>query len=214
MRNQTTEISKLPLISVIMSVYNEPIEWVVKAIDSILSQSYKKFEFIIINDNPERLENNDLLSSKKKQDSRITIINNEQNLGLASSLNIGINIAKGDFIARMDADDISLKDRFKAQVDYLLKHPEISICGTRAIIIDEKDKLIRKFIVPLRNESLKSNILFFCPFIHPTVMMRREIFTYCTYDPECRIGQDWNLWIHLYEHINFANLPQYLLLYR
>ena len=109
----------MPKLSVVMSVYNEPTEWITQSIDSILNQTFRDFEFIIINDNPEREENESLLNSYSQKDKRIVVIKNEQNLGLTKSLNIGINEAKGDYIVRMDADDYSFPERFEKQVQFM-----------------------------------------------------------------------------------------------
>lgn len=119
-----------PKVSVIMSVYKEPVEWLHESIDSILNQTFTDFEFIIICDNPSYDEGIALLYAYKEKDHRIVLIENEKNLGLTKSLNKGITVAKGDFIARMDADDISLPERFEKQMSLLEKHPEIGVCGS------------------------------------------------------------------------------------
>ena len=98
-------------ISVVMSVYNEPVDWIRQSIDSILNQTFRYFEFIIINDNPEGISQKKMLKDFAAKDNRIKIIENEENKGLTKSLNIGISKATGKYIARMDADDISMPDR-------------------------------------------------------------------------------------------------------
>ena len=126
-------------MSVIMSCYNERKPDIIKSINSILEQTYKLFEFIIIVDNP---KNNEIIETIKKfKDKRIKVIINEKNIGLAESLNKGISIAKGKYIARMDADDISLPNRFKIQFDYLESHPDIDVVGSNRITIDENDEI-------------------------------------------------------------------------
>ena len=101
-----------------MSIYSEEEEWIRESIDSILNQTFSDFEFIIINDNPNRDKNNSLLTEYTRIDNRIIIITNEENIGLTKSLNKGLEIARGKYIARMDADDISLPTRFEKQVDF------------------------------------------------------------------------------------------------
>ena len=111
----------MPKISVLMSVYNEPVDWMRQAIESILNQTYKDFEFIIVNDNPEREENQLVLNEYRDKDSRISVLCNDQNIGLTKSLNKGLENANCEFVARMDADDIAFPDRLKLQLQYLLK---------------------------------------------------------------------------------------------
>ena len=120
----------MPKISVLMSVYNEPIDWMRQAIESILNQTYKDFEFIIVNDNPEREENQFVLNEYRNKDSRIIILCNEHNIGLTKSLNKGLTVANGEYIARMDADDIALPKRFEKQALYLAKNKNVFLCHT------------------------------------------------------------------------------------
>lgn len=116
-----------------MSVYNEPVDWMRQAIESILNQTYKDFEFIIVNDNPEREENQLVLNEYRDKDSRISVLCNDQNIGLTKSLNKGLENANCEFVARMDADDIAFPDRLKLQLQYLLNNPNIAVLGTNAI---------------------------------------------------------------------------------
>lgn len=208
------EIQANPKVSVIMSVYNEPIEWIDQSIDSILNQTFVDFEFIIVNDNPRRDDNRIYLNQKSKKDSRIKIIENEENLGLAASLNIGIAHAKGNYIARMDADDLSLPSRFAKQVKLLDKNINIGVCGTFARFIYANNKKGRKLNLNVSDRDLKNAIWFLCPFVHPSVMMRRDVLKNNLYDEQCRIGQDWELWLRLQYVSGFANIPEILLLYR
>ena len=113
-----------PRISVLMGVYNEKISWINESVESILHQSYQNFEFIIIDDNPSNNEVKSYLLNLKEKDERVIVIFNDYNIGLTKSLNKGLAIAKGEYIARMDADDISFVSRFEKQVSYLDNHPE------------------------------------------------------------------------------------------
>ena len=121
-------------ISVLMSVYNESEHILRSSISSILEQSYTDFEFIIINDNPKNNEINKVLMSVK--DSRVKIINNPNNLGLVKSLNKGLEVASGEYIARMDADDIAVRDRLQKQLSYLEKN-NCDIVGSSILCINE-----------------------------------------------------------------------------
>lgn len=197
-----------------MSIYDEPIEWIQLAVDSILQQTYSNFEFIIINDNPKRKDNYTILNCLKASDSRISIYHNHENIGLAASLNKGISKAKGDFIARMDADDISLPLRFETQVDFLEKNPDVGVCGTFARRFDEYGKLGRKIMLRKKDADLKKAMRFFCPFVHPTVMIRKELLQHNKYNIRSRTGEDWLLWKSLSPLTKFANIDKVLLHYR
>ena len=110
------------LISVIMSAYNESLDWIESSVESILNQTYKNIEFIIVVDNPNRMELREMLMNYEKQNSRIKLIFNEKNQGLVKSLNLALNYCTGKYIARMDADDISMLHRLEHQKDYLELH--------------------------------------------------------------------------------------------
>ena len=130
------------MVSVLMSIYNERIEWIKQSVESILNQTYKDFEFIIVIDNPEMdLECRKYLEKRTYEDARIKLIWNEKNIGLAQSLNKGIKIAKGEYLARMDADDISLSDRLEMELEYLNK-TKCDLVSTNKINIDENDNII------------------------------------------------------------------------
>ena len=105
-----------------MGVYNEKISWLNESVESILNQTYRNFEFIIIDDNPDNKEIKNYLLNLKQRDERIIIIFNDCNIGLTKSLNKGLEMATGEFVARMDADDISINTRFERQISYLNNH--------------------------------------------------------------------------------------------
>ena len=138
----------MPKISVIMSVYSERVDWIRKSIDSILNQTYSDFEFIIVNDKPDKEENAQLLEEYAARDSRIKVLTNEENIGLTKSLNKAFALAEGEFIARMDADDMALPERFKIQLEFMNAHPEIIASGGSACIINEKDEVIGRLKMP------------------------------------------------------------------
>lgn len=204
----------MPLISVIMSVYSEPVEWMRQAIDSILNQTFTDFEFIIVNDNPQRLENVTLLDSYASEDKRIRVIHNEKNLGLPTSLNRALDIVMGKYVARMDADDISLPDRFQYQYDFLETHLEYGICGTYARFIDEHSKVGQKVRLGHTNDELKARLLFYSPFMHPSIMARSSLICRLKYDESFRVAQDVELWLRMSRETKFYNIPQYLIFYR
>lgn len=200
----------VPIVSVVMSVYKEPMEWMRQSIDSILNQTLRNFEFIIVNDNPDRKENEELLNEYSVKDARIVLISNEQNIGLTKSLNKGIATAKGKYIARMDADDISLPERFQRQVRFLDEHSDIGVCGSNVRCFGKFSK-IRKY--PEHHEEI---FLFIesC-FAHPAVMARTDLMRQFLYNENCRYAQDYELWFRMSQKgVIFYNIQEVLLNYR
>lgn len=200
-----------PAISVVMSVYSEPIQWIAESIDSVLQQTFRDFEFIIINDNPSRIENGEFLQDCRKKDSRIILLQNEANIGLTKSLNKGLEIAKGKYIARMDADDISVPTRFQKQFDFMESHPDTGICGSWIKYFGGKESVCQY------PEIHAHMFLFFkSVFAHPVVFIRKEILSghKLKYDENIRYSQDYDLWERMYPYTQFYNLPEVLLHYR
>lgn len=203
----------MPKISVLMSVYNEPVDWMRQAIESILNQTYKDFEFIIVNDNPEREENQFVLNEYRNKDSRIIILCNEHNIGLTKSLNKGLAVASGEYIARMDADDIALPKRFEKQALFLAKNINVFLCHTNFNIIDINGNVKNKaYKFPGYSYLFIQNTI-----AHPTVMFRKSFINlrFPLYDENCKRAQDYELWTYLYlEGKKFAYIPDKLLNYR
>ena len=199
-----------PKISVIMSVYKEPVEWLHQSIDSILCQTFKDFEFIIISDNPSYSEGNALLKDYADKDKRIIVVFNENNIGLTKSLNKGLAIAKGEYIARMDADDVSLPERFECQIGYMETHSGCSICGANFKYIGERD-----WEVKYKENLTKNNLFLESPFAHPTVMIRTSFLGEAKYDENFRVSQDFELWSRLSaSDFYYHNIQTPLLYYR
>ena len=166
-------MKKHPTISVIMSVYNQfNKEYLHDAIMSVLEQTFTDFEFIIYNDGSDDVICKHL-QEYADMDSRIVVINNPKNHGLAYSLNTCIDVAKGKYLARMDDDDVCEPERFQVQVDYLDKHPEISFVGCNAKLINKNGVWGHR---RMPEDPSKNAFLRFSPYIHPTVMIRRSIF--------------------------------------
>ncbi|MDO8424096.1 MAG: glycosyltransferase [bacterium] len=202
----------MPKISVIMPVLNGE-KYLREAIESILGQSFDDFEFIIINDGSvDKTE--EIIRSYK--DARIVYIKNDKNLGLSRSFNIGINATKGLYIARMDADDISLPDRFKKQMEFLKTHPDIEIVGGKALLINKAGKKIGKLNKPETHVEIKWQSLFSTPLIHPTVMARATVLKDNLYDETLYNSEDYELWSRLIFQagVKLANLPEPVLKYR
>lgn len=202
---------KEPKISVLMPVYKGD-KYLSKAVDSILNQNFKNFEFIVVCDNPTD-ETKELFNYYQQKDSRIKIFYQDRQ-GLVKSLNKGISLAKGEYIVRMDADDISLSDRLEKQVEFMDKNPDIGVSGTWVKIFGEVSEYTLKH--PIDDGSIKSSMLFFCPLAHPSVIIRKDIF--CNnglcYRLEETYAEDYGLWARAANILKFANLPHVCLKYR
>ena len=206
----------MPKISVIMSIYREPIDWIRLSIESILNQTFRDFEFIIINDNPSRIENKELLAEYNLRDSRIIGVTNETNIGLTKSLNKCLQIAKGEYIVRMDADDISLPNRLYEQYTFMSAHPNLTLSGTNAYLFGNLSlSSSRKLIMPDTSSKIQIFSLFLNPLIHPSVIFRKEHLHNLMYNEDCKRGQDYEFWVRLMAlgHI-IQNNNNFLLKYR
>lgn len=206
-----------PKVSVILPVYNAQ-KYLREAIDSILNQTFKDFEFIIINDGS-RDSSPEII--KSYSDERIRYYDNDGNKGLIYTLNRGIDLAKGEYIARMDADDISMPTRFEKQVAYMDSHPDCIVCGTDTQSF-YNDK-IKDFIIKLLPShykyddcTIKKYLLISACFAHPTVFIRTKtlIDNNIRYKEEYKHAEDYKLWIDLCDYGNFHNLHEKLLKYR
>ena len=196
-----------PLISVIMSVYNCE-KYVSQAIESILNQSYSNFEFVIINDGSTD-SSLEIIKKHQHKDSRIILID-QQNIGLTKSLNKGIHIAKGDYIARMDADDISLLYRFMNFINFYKKNKNVMIYTTPAIIIDSFGNSTIK--IPksyLRRNGFNMKMLnYYNSLIHGTLIIKSSLIKKYCYDENYRYSQEFELYHRLMKNgykINYDN---------
>jgi len=196
-----------PQISVLMPVYNGE-KYLPEAIESILYQTYANFEFIILNDGSTDKTEEIILSY---DDPRIVYVKNETNLQIVKTLNKGIALAKGEYIARMDADDISLPQRFAKQIEHLTKNRDIDILGTQYVNFGAFESFSSN---PLSHEEIKVALLFNSAMAHPTVMMRSNVFQKIKYQEVFNKAEDYALWVEAVDTFRFANLPEYLLKYR
>lgn len=209
-----TNMDKKPLVSVIMATFNETPEFITESIQSILDQTYTNFEFIILDDSTND-DTKTAIDKMASRDSRIKIIRKTERMGFVPALNEGLRIAKGDFIARMDGDDISYPYRFEVQLKYFSEHPEVDILGGALDIINEDGNVISRRIYPLQGLPLKFYTILRDPIAHPTVMMRRERLKQWQYDESYRRGEDIELWLRLRnEGANMRNIGNPLLKYR
>ena len=196
------------MISVLMPVYNGE-KYLAEAIDSILNQSFRYFELLILLEHGSNEESKKIIGSYN--DERIRVIENSERLGLPISLNKGIDLARGKYIARMDTDDVSLIDRFKVQYEFLEAHPEISLCGS-SIRINGKG---RKMPVFESTEAIKFGAYFECPFYHPTVMWRKDdLVKEDLYYKNLPQAEDYELWTRVICSLQLVNINKVLLNYR
>jgi len=198
-----------PKVSVVMSVYNGE-RYLHESIKSILNQTYKNFEFIIINDGS---TDRSLEIIRSYTDDRMVLINQE-NTGLAKALNNGIAISKSDYIARMDADDVAMPERLEKQVDFLSKNLNCTIVGSNASVIDKDGYFVRDSNLSTTNDEMKRKLPS-TPFIHPSVMFRKNIFYKAGQYPEYMLNaQDVVLFNSMAKYGTFANLSENLIQYR
>jgi len=198
-----------PCISVILPVYNADL-FIEEAINSILNQTVADFELIIVNDG-----STDQTASKilLYTDPRIVYVDNEKNIGLIKTLNKAIRLSKGQFIARMDSDDVAMFDRFEKQLDFLRRTPEVGVCGSNVEVFGQWN-----FVTDLSYSTIdiEAEMLLKNPIFHPTVMLRREILekNNIWYDENFKHAEDYQLWVELSKYAKIENLPNVLLKYR
>ena len=196
------------MVSVILATYNRA-KFIRKAIESVLNQNYKDFEFIIVND---ASQDNTLKVLKSYNDSRIKIINNEINLGFVGSLNKAINYAKGEYIARIDDDDFwSDSKKLEKQIEFLENNPEYVLVGCGIIRVDSDGKEIRRYLLPERDSDIREIMLITSPFVHMGVVFRKKGWEIVGgYDEKLYFSQDFDLWAKLGKAGKLYNIPEYL----
>lgn len=200
----------MPKVSVIMPAYNAE-KYIKEAIDSILGQTFPDFELIILDDCSKDMTGQIIQSYR---DERIIYVRNEENLRVARTLNKGLQIARGEYIARMDADDSSFPDRLAKQVAYLDCHPEIAVLGTNVELFDENG-VIGTGWSATNPEQMKVDLFFSCGLAHPSVMMRKSVILELGgYHPEFEGLEDYELWCRVSEKYAVTTLPDLLFRYR
>lgn len=201
----------IPTISVVLPVYNAE-KYIRKSLESILAQTFTDFEILLV-DNASTDSTIEIL--KSYTDPRIRIIINPSNLGLIASLNIGLNSARGKYIARMDHDDIALPERFQKEYDFLESHQDIVLVGTWSNIMDSNENFIRIHKNPLQNNVIKYELMFGNTITHPSIMMRRDIVNAVGgYDSAWINTEDYNLYSRLIRNHKLANIGEPLINYR
>lgn len=205
-----------PIISIVMSTYNETVEELKKSIESMLTQTFKKFEFIIVLDNPQNNEHKKVINEYLNKDDRIIFLINEKNIGLAASLNKGIDKSRGDYIARMDADDISMANRLEKEYNFLKENPDISIVSTNKIDINENDDIINiPSHLPTEDCQIKKILKITSVIAHSAAMFRKRDIEKIGKYRLFPASQDYDLWLRAsYYKLNFGIIDEPLIKYR
>jgi len=194
-----------------MPVYNGE-QYLVEAIESILNQTISDFEFIIIDD-ASRDSSMSIVREFARNDERILLIENQRNLGVSVSLNKGIRVARGEYIARMDSDDLSAPQRFEAQVAFMDANKDVGVCGTWVEYIGDRKHILE---YPTNHDAIYARMLFENALAHPSVMMRKALLEDqgLFYDEDVRYALDYELWSRAIFKVKFANIDRILLQYR
>ena len=202
---------KSPEVTVLMSVYNGE-KYLQEAIDSILNQTFTDFEFLIVNDGSiDRTA--EILQSYR--DTRIKIIDNEKNIGLTKSLNKGLRMARGEYIARMDADDVSMLERLEKEVNFLETHQDYAVVGTFLKVLNEDSKVVGTIEKPIDDDQIKEFLKKDSCIGHGSAMIRKEyLLNVGPYNESIEKAQDYDLWLRISEKYKIANIPQCLYMWR
>jgi len=208
---------KRPLVSVIMPVYNAE-DFLVEAIESILGQTYPNFELLIVDD--ASTDNSWQIIQKFAQEKPKIVkafhLNKNTNAAGNGAVNKVLPHAKGQYLARMDADDVALPQRLEKQVEFLEKNPGVILVGTQALVINGEGKIIGKKTYPLTNKEIYKKYAVVHPIIHPTCMIRRSALPNKNklYRVRFGVNDDYYTFFGLQKYGQFANLPEFLLKYR
>lgn len=203
-----------PLISVILPVHNAQ-KYLIEALESIRYQTYPHFEVIAIDD--ASTDNSlKILKNYSKIDPRFKVYHNKTNLKIANTLNFGVRKAKGLFLARMDADDVSMPSRFQKQISFLTKHPGVIVVGGQCLTIDTNSKITGKKLFPTNHIAINELMFTANPLQHPSIVIRRDLLpsNFAWYNPKLTPAEDLDLYFRLGKFGLFANLKSTVLMYR
>lgn len=201
-----------PLVSVVLVVRNVD-RFLTESIESILGQTFKDFEFIIV-DFGSTDRSKAIAASYAAKDSRIRL-HQIPTCGLGEARNVACFLAQGQYIAVMDADDVSLPNRLMLEVEFMEKHPQVGFLGSATEWIDATGRSLRKDYFPTEDDEIKSALVTHCPFCHPTTVMRKEAFILVGgYRSAFAPAEDYDLAVRIAEHFQCANLRHVLVRYR
>lgn len=195
-----------------MPVYNSNLAYLKETIESVLNQTFSDFEFLILNDSPENVELENFILEYAKQDNRIKYFKNPRNLGISPSRNKLIDLAQGEFLAVIDHDDISVKERFEKEVAFLEENEEVGVVGGGIELMANK----KKEFLPTKSADIKIRLMLKYAIMHPTSMIRKSILQenkiyYNAFYSTC---EDYKLHCDLIDKTEFANLDEVMLHYR
>jgi glycosyltransferase involved in cell wall biosynthesis len=205
-------LESFPLITVLMPVYNGE-RFVLDAVASILAQTFEDFELLVIDDGSTDKTRNLL---ETISDPRVHVLANPTNLGLIATLNRGLELARGRYLARMDADDLAAPERLARQIDYLERHPHVHVLGCMAELIDEHGRRCSSLAgYPTEPAAIRDFLFQECCLIHPSVVFRTDTVREAGgYSASARHAEDYELWLRLSDNHALANLPDKLISYR
>ncbi len=203
--------TQTPKVSVFMPVYNAGID-LIEAVQSILDQTFTDFEFVIVNDGS---TDNSIELLQQFNDNRIRIVNNDENKGLIASLNIGLDLCVGEYIVRMDQDDISLPTRIEKQVEFMNQHPEYGLIGSW--FQDFGDNIKSKLVCYSSDDTqIRIRHLYQTHISHPTALLRNSVIKEhnLKFDPAFVHGEDYEFWVRMSSYCKLSNIPELLVLKR
>lgn len=191
-----------------MAVHDD-VRFLREAVDSVLAQTLGDLELILVDDGSSRAVDG-------FDDARVIVIRNDRQLGLAASLNRALEHATGEYVARIDADDVAVQDRLARQVERIRRSPSVAVVGSAVVDLDEQGRRGRTHVMPSGATALRWLALFSSPFFHPTVLVDRETLDAhgLRYDPAFEESEDYDLWTRLFEHAEGDNLRRPLVLKR
>lgn len=203
-----------PLVSIVMSTYNDAL-YLKESIDSVRKQTFQSWEFIIINDASS--DNTDeILKLYQKKDRRIIYIKNANNVGLTKNLNKGIDLAKGEFIARLDGDDYwTDKTKLQQQVNFMLHNPGCGIIGCFAYAVNISGKKLYEIEYPCEDKDIRKIMLRHGPFVHSSILIRKQtVISAGKYNDKHTYTEDYDLFLNLGTISTFHNIPKFMVHYR
>jgi glycosyltransferase involved in cell wall biosynthesis len=202
--------NQVPRITLLMPVFNGE-KYLREALDSLLQQTFSDFELLVIDDGSSD-GSADIVRSYR--DSRIRFEQNERNLGLITTLNRGLDLARGEFIARMDCDDISLPNRLERQIRFMEEHPEVGVIGTWFEKIRDNGTITVK--IPADDATIRFFLIFDNAFLHSSILLRRSLLERhgLRFDADFPYAEDYEFWVRCASYTQVANIPEVLVRYR
>ena len=202
----------MPLVSIVMPIYNSE-TYLDEAILSIIHQTYQNWELLVVNEFGSNEEGKRIINRYVDIEPRIRLIQNDKRLGISESLNEGLRQAKGEYIARMDGDDIALPKRIEKQVEFMEKNKDILLCGVQVEVFGSEKW---DWVLETNPKQIRADALFYSPCVHPTILFRRDLIDKYSvfYNREYKASEDYDFFTRVLEYGNIANLNEVLFKYR